>query len=454
MYRYQKRFPAQVGGPRAKWRRKAAALGALMLLPVYAIGGGALLGAQVAGAAVTGPVVNKVLPPQGPTTGTIVVAVEGTNLTSGDSCNYTDLIFCSTTSVSFGANVATILYASPTEVFVEAPAGSLGTVHVTVTRGDQTSTTSSADQFTYVSPSSNSLYSTANLDARLAAAKTIVSGFSVSSVPVAPGPAVSLGVTGLANGPVGPQTVTVTAYDANGDVATGYRGTVEFGSYCGVSSLYVPDLCEVPPSQQTQVPANYTFTAADAGTHTFTSGVTFELASSPETVTATDTSTPTITGSESVDITPGPVTSFVLTFPNETLVAGQALYEDSLTVEAVDQYGNTNPNYNGPVSLAWTAPSGSLDSGLFNDNPTSVNLVNGTVTVAAYPGVTAGISTTEVAATEGGLTGETTAVVDNVDPNLDPSTDGGYQLNADGDVEVNLQAEDESLDVPSGTTFT
>ena len=63
--------------------------------------------------------------------------------------------------------------------------------------------------------------------------------------------------------------VTVTAYDAYGNVATGYTGTVTFTSSDGQAAL----------------PASYTFTAADAGTHTFS--VTLETAGT-QSITATD----------------------------------------------------------------------------------------------------------------------------------------------------------------------
>lgn len=49
-------------------------------------------------------------------------------------------------------------------------------------------------------------------------------------------------------------SITVTAYDAYGNVATGYRGTVHFSSTDGGATL----------------PANYTFTASDNGVHNFT----------------------------------------------------------------------------------------------------------------------------------------------------------------------------------------
>jgi hypothetical protein len=72
---------------------------------------------------------------------------------------------------------------------------------------------------------------------------------------------------------------TVTMVDAYGNVVTGYTGTIYFSS----------------DDSHADLPADYTFTAADAGTHTFTAAFnrhgTFYLR-------ATDTSDPGITGAE------------------------------------------------------------------------------------------------------------------------------------------------------------
>jgi hypothetical protein len=80
-----------------------------------------------------------------------------------------------------------------------------------------------------------------------------------------------------------PVTVTVTALDAYGNIATGYLGTVRFTSNDSKAIL----------------PSNYTFVATDAGVHTFT--VTFK-SSGTETLTATDTHTGSIKGSASVKV--------------------------------------------------------------------------------------------------------------------------------------------------------
>ena len=106
---------------------------------------------------------------------------------------------------------------------------------------------------------------------------------SQTGIVVTPAAATTLTVSGLTSprkaGVAG--TVTVTAHDAYGNVATGYRGTIHFTSTDTKAAL----------------PANYTFTAASAGTHTFSLGVTLKTKGT-RSVTATDTKTATIKGSQ------------------------------------------------------------------------------------------------------------------------------------------------------------
>ena len=84
-----------------------------------------------------------------------------------------------------------------------------------------------------------------------------------------------------------PADATVTAYDANYQVATSYNGTIRFAS--GAAGV--------------NLPADYTFTPGDAGRRTFPHGVTF---SSPgtEIVRVSDVVQPVITGSAQVTIGP------------------------------------------------------------------------------------------------------------------------------------------------------
>jgi hypothetical protein len=79
--------------------------------------------------------------------------------------------------------------------------------------------------------------------------------------------------------------VTVTAMDAYGNVATGYRGTVHFSDPVGGSTL----------------PSNYTFKASDNGMHTFT-GLKLRT-KGLQTITVTDTVNSSITGSLNITVT-------------------------------------------------------------------------------------------------------------------------------------------------------
>lgn len=78
-------------------------------------------------------------------------------------------------------------------------------------------------------------------------------------------------------------SVTVTAYDFYGNVATGYTGTVHFTAAGGPAIL----------------PADYTFTESDNGVHVFSPGVTFVLPGSPQSVEVTDTEDSGLTDSAS-----------------------------------------------------------------------------------------------------------------------------------------------------------
>jgi hypothetical protein len=75
--------------------------------------------------------------------------------------------------------------------------------------------------------------------------------------------------------------LTVTAYDPFGNVAVGFTGTVTFSS----------------TDKHANLPADYTFTAADGGTHTF-SGVSFHMLGQPQqALTVTDEGDASIFGS-------------------------------------------------------------------------------------------------------------------------------------------------------------
>ena len=138
----------------------------------------------------------------------------------------------------------------------------------------------------------NGVHTFTGLTPKTAGSQTVTATDTVTSsitgsatVAVSPAAASTLVVTAPASATAGaPFSVTVTAKDPYGNTAngstTGYLGTVHFTSSDGQAGL----------------PANYTFTAGDAGVHTFTNGVTLNTTGS-QTVTATDTVTSSITGS-------------------------------------------------------------------------------------------------------------------------------------------------------------
>ncbi len=79
--------------------------------------------------------------------------------------------------------------------------------------------------------------------------------------------------------------LTVTAFDANGNVATGYRGTVQFTSTDPSATL----------------PSSYTFTAGDAGKHLFPGSVVFRTLGA-QVLTLKDAANATITGSHGANV--------------------------------------------------------------------------------------------------------------------------------------------------------
>jgi hypothetical protein len=115
-------------------------------------------------------------------------------------------------------------------------------------------------------------------------------------------------------------TVTVTALDSSGKTYTGYTGTVQLTSSDTAAVL----------------PGSYTFTAADAGVHTFT--VTLETAGS-QTVTATDAANGSVTGSATLTVNPG-APSKIAFGQQPTTTAPGAVITPAVRVRVLDAYGN------------------------------------------------------------------------------------------------------------------
>jgi hypothetical protein len=145
-----------------------------------------------------------------------------------------------------------------------------------------------------------------------------------------------------------PFTLTVTALDSNNQVGVHYSGTIHFSSSDAAAGL----------------PADYTFTDADHGVHTFT--VTLNTVASSSSVGFYDTAYITYGNGASVTlaVTPAPASTFVVTgWPTSAVTAGSA---GSVTVTAKDPYGNVATNYTGTVHFASTDPQAALPA----DSPT------------------------------------------------------------------------------------
>jgi subtilisin-like proprotein convertase family protein len=125
-------------------------------------------------------------------------------------------------------------------------------------------------------------------------------------------------------------SITVTARDASGNVATGYAGTVHFTS----------------SDPQAALPADYTFTAADAGTHTFSAAL---KTAGTQTLTVTDTAAGGLTGTEAgITVSPAAASRLAVSAPSAATAGGAF----NVTVTARDAFGNTATGYAGTVHFA------------------------------------------------------------------------------------------------------
>ncbi|MDB5303545.1 MAG: hypothetical protein JWM97_1094 [Phycisphaerales bacterium] len=155
-----------------------------------------------------------------------------------------------------------------------------------------------------------------------------------ASVVVTPTAAVSLGLVG-GGGHIGSQhTVTVTAYDEFGNVATGYNGAVHLSA----------------SDPNAQLPAD---SALTNGVGNFP---VIPMTLGAQTLTATDTSNAGLTGTESITGTPGYAATFVVT-PISGGVAGTA---QTVTVTAYDAFGNVAVDYSGAVYFSSSDPQAGL----------------------------------------------------------------------------------------------
>jgi hypothetical protein len=130
-------------------------------------------------------------------------------------------------------------------------------------------------------------------------------------------------------------TVVVVALDPFGNRATSYLGTIHFSS----------------SDSQATLPADYPFTSADRGRHTFTAGATLRTAGS-QIIRVQDVAS-SLAGSISVTVRPGSATHLSVAAPT-TVTAGA---DFTFTVVALDAFGNQATGYRGTVQFTSSDPA-------------------------------------------------------------------------------------------------
>ena len=126
---------------------------------------------------------------------------------------------------------------------------------------------------------------------------------------------------------------TLTALDQSNNLVTAYTGTVHFTT--------------TDTSTAAALPADYTFVPADGGIHVFTAA-TILVTARTQVITATDTAVSTNTSSVVISVSPLAATQLVVNAPG-TIPAGTSF---TLTVSALDSFGNTATSYSGTVHFA------------------------------------------------------------------------------------------------------
>jgi uncharacterized repeat protein (TIGR03803 family) len=121
---------------------------------------------------------------------------------------------------------------------------------------------------------------------------------------------------------------TVTALNTDGTPNTGYTGTIHFTS---------SDL-------QAALPANYSFTAADQGVHTFSATL---KTGGNQSITVADAANVSVVGSDTgITVNPAAAASLILSSVPSSTTAGSAF---NVILTAQDAYGNVATGYTGTV---------------------------------------------------------------------------------------------------------
>jgi hypothetical protein len=215
-----------------------------------------------------------------------------------------------------------------------------------------------------------------------------ITGASAADV-VAAGTVTHLGVTAPSSSVANASaSVVVTALNLFNAKVAGYTGIVHFTS------------SDAGKGKAIAIPADYTFTGGDAGTHTF-AAVKLETAGN-QTIKVADTTKASISGVASLNVQAGSAASFEVTIPASD-IAGQDLV--GVGVAALDAGGNVDTGYTGTVTFTSNDTAAQLPADytfVTGDNGThtfrGVNLMTaGSKTITATDTTTSSIHGTSAA---------------------------------------------------------
>jgi hypothetical protein len=228
-------------------------------------------------------------------------------------------------------------------------------------------------------------------------AATSISGGQLGIL-VNPASASSLQVSGFPSPTTAgiPQNFTLTVQDVFGNTVTGYTRTIGF----------------ISTDPQGVLPANYTFTSADAGAHTFSA--TLKTAG-VQALTANDTAISSISGNQlGILVNPAAANSLVVSgFPSAT-IAGLS---QTFSVSAQDPYGNTATGYAGTIAFISTDPLGVLPANYtFTSADAGAHLFTATLNTAGGQALTANDTVaTNISGSQSGIL-------------VNPAAAGGFQV--------------------------
>ena len=177
--------------------------------------------------------------------------------------------------------------------------------------------------------------------------------------------------------------ITVVAQNSSNATDAGYLGTIHFSS----------------SDVQAGLPANYTFTAADAGSHTFS--ITLKTAGG-QSVSAVDTTNSSVAGTlAGITVSPATASQFILSGGSSTATAGTS---QTITVTAKDAFGNTATGYAGTVQLTSSDTAAVLPAAYaFTTADKGVHTLTFTLETAGTQSITVSSTPTGITATQSGI---------------------------------------------------